>query len=118
VIRQGVDVVDIKRLQNALAQSPRLADRLFTEKERAYADSRSRPEEHLAARVAAKEATFKALGHGWPEISWRDVEVVSNGGPPALALRGKAAEFAGEAQASISLSHDAGIAIAQVILDG
>lgn len=118
MIRHGVDVVDIGRLEVALDRWPRLLDRLFTEKEKAYAHSRKRPAEHFAARVAAKEATFKAIGHGWPEVSWCDVEVVSGDGAPSLALRGKASELAGDSRPYVSLSHDGGIAIAQVILDG
>jgi holo-[acyl-carrier protein] synthase len=115
-IRVGVDVVDIARLGRALERYPRLADRLFTPREKLYARERARPVEHLAARVAAKEATFKALGYGWPRVSWLEVEVVSDRGRPSLVLTGRAAELARGETPSVSLSHDGGIAIAQVIL--
>lgn len=115
-IRVGIDIVDVARFERALERWPRLADRLFSPNEKLYAIERARSAEHLAARVAAKEATFKALGVGWPKVSWRDVQVVSDRGRPSLVLKGKAAELAGRSKAAVSLSHDGGIAIAQVML--
>ncbi len=88
----GIDLLEIERLERALARRPRLAERLFTEQERSYAASRARPGQHLAARFCAKEAVAKALGlQAW---SWLDVEVVSAGGPPAVRLHGAVAERA------------------------
>ncbi|MGZ5419872.1 MAG: holo-ACP synthase, partial [Solirubrobacterales bacterium] len=58
----GVDLLEIGRLERALERHPRLAERLFTERELSYARARARPGRHLAARFAAKEATVKALG--------------------------------------------------------
>ena len=81
MIRTGIDVVDIARFGAALESWPRLAERLFTDGERSYAATRLRPVESLAARFAAKEATFKALGEGWPALSWHQVEVVAGNGP-------------------------------------
>jgi holo-[acyl-carrier protein] synthase len=117
-ISVGIDLVDVARLEQALEQWPRLHERVFTDGERHYVQGRARPGQHLAARWAAKEATFKALGVGWPSISWHDVQVVplDEGRRPGLALSGKAAELAGDSYFSVSLSHDAGIAIAEVIL--
>ncbi len=117
MIRVGIDIVDIARLERVLARWPRMAERVFTAAERSYAESRSHPPEHLAARFAAKEATFKALGEGWPRLSWHEVEVISEGRRPRLRLSGKARELAGEVSASVSLAHDAGIAVAQVLLE-
>lgn len=115
----GVDIVDVARLERLLEQWPGMAARLFTDAERAYAGARQRSGQHLAARYAAKEATFKALGTGWPSIGWHDVEVVPGGGSkggPTLALTGAAAQHANGARAMVSLSHDGGLAIAQVLL--
>lgn len=112
----GVDIVDVARFERLLAEWPRMAGRLFTDAERSYSDARHRPAEHLAARYAAKEATFKALGTGWPAVAWHDVEVVPTARGPRLALRGRAAELAGGAGSMVSLSHDGGLAIAQVLL--
>jgi holo-[acyl-carrier protein] synthase len=58
----GIDLLEIGRLERALERRPRLAERLFTDGELAYARSRHRPGRHLAARFAAKEAALKALG--------------------------------------------------------
>jgi holo-[acyl-carrier protein] synthase len=104
-INVGVDMLEIERLERAIARRPRLAQRLFTDSERAYADARARPGEHLAARFCAKEAVAKALGlEAW---NFRDVEIVSNGGPPAVRLSGAAAERAASlgVEVSISLTH-------------
>jgi holo-[acyl-carrier protein] synthase len=117
MIRVGIDIVDIARLERVLARWPRMAEWVFTAGERSYAERRSRPGQHLAARFAAKEATFKALGEGWPRLSWHEVEVVSEGRRPRLRLSGRARELAGEAAASVSLAHDGGMAVAQVLLE-
>ena len=57
----GLDLLEIERLERALERRPRLAERLFTDAERAYAAARARPAQHLAARFCAKEAVAKAL---------------------------------------------------------
>ena len=70
----GIDLLEIERLERALDRTPRLAERLFTEAERAYAASRGRPGQHLAARFCAKEAVAKALGiESW---NFHEVEVI------------------------------------------
>ena len=70
----GIDLLEIDRLERALARRPRLAARLFTDTELAYAHSRPRPAMHLAARFCAKEAVVKALAlEVWNP---HDVEVV------------------------------------------
>jgi holo-[acyl-carrier protein] synthase len=118
VIRIGIDVVDIARLADRMQTWPRLANRLFTPGEQEYSLGKPNPAQHFAARFAAKEAAFKALGDGWPAVPWTDIEVVSGPSRPGLIFRGKAAELAGDCSALLSLSHDAGIAIAQVLLVG
>ena len=106
----GIDLIEIERVERALERRPRLAERLFTDAELAYARDRARPGRHLAARFAAKEAVIKALGQGLP---MRQIEVVS-GEPPQLRLHGRAAEVAGDAEIAISLTHsqDSAAAIA------
>ncbi len=101
----GLDLLDIGRLERALERRPRLANRLFTDGERAYAASRGRPGQHLAARFCAKEAVAKALGmRAW---SFLDVEVVAAGGPPQVRLHGSVARRAQElgVEVQISLTH-------------
>lgn len=117
MLETGVDVVDIARFDRLLKTWPRLEARLFTKGERLYACARRDPAQHLAVRFAAKEATFKALGSGWPYVGWHEVEVVSDGKRPKILLVGKARDLAGDARLSVSLSHDGGIALAQVAME-
>jgi holo-[acyl-carrier protein] synthase len=112
----GIDLLEIERLERALERRPRLAERVFTEAERAYADARARPGMHLAARFCAKEAVAKALGMtAW---SWRDVEVVATGAAPELRLSGGVAARAAElgVTASVSLTHTDATAGAVAVL--
>ncbi|HEY2772188.1 MAG TPA: holo-ACP synthase [Solirubrobacteraceae bacterium] len=101
----GIDLLEIERLERALERRPKLAERLFTEGERAYSAARARPGQHLAARFCAKEAVAKALGmSAW---SFQDIEVVGGDGPPEIRLHGRVAERAGElgVEIRISLTH-------------
>jgi holo-[acyl-carrier protein] synthase len=107
----GIDLLEIDRLERALARWPRLADRLFTEAERTYAAARARPAQHLAARFCAKEAVAKSLGiEGW---SFTEVEVLP-GRPPEVRLAGRAERRARDlgVDVSVSLTHSRGIAAA------
>ncbi len=98
----GLDLLEIDRLERALARRPRLAERLFTPAERAYAADRARPGQHLAARFCAKEAVAKALAlDGW---SFADVEVIATGGAPEVRLTGDAERRAAELGIEVSLS--------------
>lgn len=115
VVGVGVDVVDVARFARAAERTPRLLGRLLTDAEQAV----HRPE-RLAARFAAKEALAKALGVP-AGLQWHDAEVVSDGGRPRFALRGTVAAAAAGLGATawhLSLSHDAGIATAFVVLEG
>lgn len=101
----GVDILEIERLERALERRPRLAQRLFTDAERSYAAARARPGQHLAARFCAKEAVAKALAmESW---SFREVEVLGDGGPPEVRLSGAMAERAAElgVEVRVSLTH-------------
>ena len=114
IIGVGIDVVDIERFGQTLARTPAMRDRLFTETERGLGLA------SLAARFAAKEALAKALGAPG-DLAWHDAEVVSeSSGRPLLTLRGTVAARAAEVGAAhvhLSLSHDAGIASAVVVLE-
>lgn len=98
----GIDLIEIERVERALRRRPRLAERLFTEAERAYAAGRARPARHLAARFAAKEAVVKALG--LRSFTPLEIEVVA-GEPPTVRLRGAAARAAAGLRVEISLTH-------------
>ena len=110
-------------MREVLARTPRFRERVFTDGERAYCDSRgASAAQHYAARFAAKEAAFKALQTGWRDgLSWHDAEVVStNAGTPLLRLSGHARELfdaLGATHAHLSLSHTAEHAIAQLVFE-
>jgi holo-[acyl-carrier protein] synthase len=101
--------VDIGRFRTVLARRPGLAERLFTDRERAYAARHADPAPSLAARFAAKEAVMKALGVGIGAFRWTDVEVLSlASGQPSLQVRGAAMELAsqqGVGKWLVSLTH-------------
>lgn len=101
----GLDLIEIERLERALERRPRLAERLFTDDERAYAASRARPGPHLAARFCAKEAVAKALS--LEALNFKEIEVTGDGGPPGVRLHGVAAARAAVlgVQVQVSLTH-------------
>jgi len=102
-LRVGLDLLEISRLERALERAPRLAQRLFTDGELAYAAARARPAQHLAARFCAKEAVAKALA--MPAWNFREIEVVSDpDGVPSVLLHGSAAERAVELGVGVEIS--------------
>ncbi len=122
LVGHGVDLVDLDRIGALIERhGQRFIDRVFTNGEIAYADAGGRRRtERFAARFAAKEAVFKALGTGWRSgITWRDVEVIREpSGAPRVRLSGRCLEIAEERGATgwiISLSHTDRTAIASVI---
>src|ERR1044071_1714559 len=110
----GVDVVDLKRFEHALVRTPALKERLFAESER------DKPLRSLAGRFAAKEALIKALGDS-SGVEWHDMAVVNNElGNPSFALTGGTAAIVkrlGITRIHLTMSHDAGIAVANVVLE-
>jgi holo-[acyl-carrier protein] synthase len=125
VIAIGTDLVALDRFAASLGRwGDRLLERVFTEAERRECCAEGAAPAHtatrLAARFAAKEAVFKALGTGWGQgVGWRDVEVVGGGGqPPAVRLHGRAQAVARAQRVRrtlVSLSHERGYALAFVV---
>jgi holo-[acyl-carrier protein] synthase len=115
IVGVGIDVVDISRFAESLGRTPDLRDRLFTPGETGLGIA------SLAARFAAKEAVAKALGAPGT-LHWHDAEVVSEeSGRPIMTMRGTVlarANDLGVTSCHLSLSHDAGIASAVVVLEG
>jgi holo-[acyl-carrier protein] synthase len=114
VIGVGVDLVDLERIARLLAAKGEQAmQRFFTDGERAYLGSRPEPTGHAAARIAAKEAVYKALQSlpGARGVGWREIEVVRDpDGRPAIRLHGLAAQLAkeqGGLAVQVSLTHSA-----------
>jgi len=119
----GIDVVDVARVGRILGRKGRRAlERLLTEAERAYCLEQPEPARHVAVRLAAKEAAFKAFhsaGAG-RMISWREIEVQRQPqGDPSLRLHGRAQQCAVDlhlARVLVSLSHSHTQAVAIVLL--
>ena len=120
----GVDLVAVARIERMISHvGDRALERLLTADERSYCLGMAFPARHVAARVAAKEAVYKAL-QGTEDargISWRDIEVVrDSAGRPSVRLHGRAGPRLGELggkQVLLSLTHtdDLAAAIAVVV---
>lgn len=124
ILGVGNDILDVARVRRQIrSDGPDIREQLFTPGEIRYCEGKRYPARHYAARFAAKEAFFKALGKGQRDgLSWRDVEVIPDpAGKPEIVLSGealRAAERLGVAHALLSLSHTANLAMASVILEG
>ena len=115
----GVDLVQIERIERAAKRyGRRFLERIFTEREIQYCFESGERYDSLAARFAAKEALFKALGLGWGGgLRWQDVEVINDSlGKPDVLLHGKARDLVGKGKVLVSVSHTTQQAIAMVVL--
>ncbi len=123
IVGTGVDIAETSRIGQSLSKhGERFAKRIFTPNEIAYCDRFKNRAERYAARFAAKEAAFKALGTGWREgVRWLDVEITHlPSGKPELRLTGRARELArelGVARTAVSISHSDRYVVAQVIFE-
>jgi holo-[acyl-carrier protein] synthase len=123
IVGTGIDIAEVPRIRDTMARfGARFVERVFTEGEIRYCESKANRVERYAARFAAKEAGMKALGTGWNfGVRWRDIEVARKpGSRPTLVFHGKAAEFAarlGTKNVALSLTHTAEQAMAFVILE-
>ena len=123
IIGIGIDIVEVYRIRETIARTPRFAERVYTAIEREYCESKGvAAAQSYAARFAAKEAFLKALKTGWRgKITWQDIEVVSDAdGVPTLNITGEAANILKERGATrvhISISHTTDHAVAEVILE-
>ena len=122
VLGIGIDLVEVRRIAGAIErQGAAFLMRSFTDRERAYCESKANAAEHFAARFAAKEAVSKAFGTGVGErIGFLDIEVVNQqSGSPSIVLLGKAkmlSDARGVTEVLVSLSHTAQMAVASVVL--
>ena len=123
IVGTGIDIVEVPRVAQAIERfGDRFLQRIFTAGEIEYCRSKRNAAERFAARFAAKEAALKAIGTGWKKgVAWTDVEVRREpGGRPTIHFSGGAAKHAsalGTKRVSLSLSHTAELATAQVILE-
>jgi len=123
IIGVGIDNVQSKRMKEMLLKwADRVENRVFDEEELEYSKAKGETHLHLAARFAAKEALFKALGKGLSEgMTWTDVTVLNDEkGKPSLHLKRKARDIADEMgvlRIHVSLTHTDECAVAVVILE-
>ena len=116
----GVDIVDVERMKFALVRTPRIRQRLFTEREISYCEKFRFAERHYAGRWAAKEAVTKALGCGL--IQWNGVEVIRRRRrAPTIRIFGKIEKFANmigirEEELQISIAHSELSAVAVCVV--
>lgn len=124
MIGLGVDLCQIDRIEAAIRQNGRFLERYYSAQEREYLAQRGQAFAQSAAGMfAAKEAFLKALGVGLSGgVAMADVSVIHDSlGCPAYAPgeRARAAlEARGARAAHLSISHDAGVAVAVCVLDG
>ena len=121
IIGIGTDIIEVERVQKAIAKEA-FKKKIFTDNEIAYCEAQHN-DESFAARFAAKEAFFKALGTGWREgMGITEVEISNDKlGKPQIFLSGKAKEVfeqKGGKTIHLSLSHIKLQAIAFVVLEG
>jgi len=124
IIGTGIDIVEIARFRKILTGTgERFLNRVFTPYEQGFCLARRDSAPHFAARFAAKEAVFKALGTGWAKgVSWLDVEVYRyEHSAPLILLHGTASTLAaskGVTQIHLSLTHSDNYAAATAIIEG
>ena len=118
----GIDMIEVDRVGGKISKENGFREMVFSPSEIDYCESKANPQEHYAARFAAKEAFFKALGSGWKsQTAFHEVEVSHDGqGKPMINLLGQSArtleEIAG-ARIFVSLSHLKRYASAIVIIE-
>ena len=109
VLGLGIDIIEIARIKKSIDNyGDKFLDKVFTDEEIKYCNSKFNKFQHYAARFAAKEAVYKALASGWQEgLRWKDIEIQNdNSGMPSIKPSGKLKTFLSEnTQLRISISH-------------
>ncbi|MFL9484593.1 holo-ACP synthase [Chitinophagaceae bacterium LWZ2-11] len=118
----GIDMIEVDRVAANINKDAGFRELVFSQKEIDYCEPKTNKFEHYAARFAAKEAFFKAIGTGWLDgTAFNEVEVTNNDmGKPEIILLGKTKETVavwGIIKISVSLSHLKSIASAVVIIE-
>ena len=113
ILGQGIDIIEVSRIAKAIERwGDDFLKHVFTDQEIAYARKRRFPDQHFAARFAAKEAVLKAIGEN-ADIGWKDIEIINqHSGKPSCIFHNK--EFS--PKILISLSHTKEYAVASAII--
>ena len=120
----GVDVVDVTRFRVVIGKwREKIIARLFSAEEQKYCLKKKDPVPHFAVRFAAKEAFVKAMGTGFRgSAAPKDIEVgTETSGKPFIRVSGragKAMKAMGADRIHLSMSHEKGMGIALVVLEG
>jgi holo-[acyl-carrier protein] synthase len=123
IISIGIDITEVYRMRETIARTPRFAERVFTEREREYCESKGvAAAQSYAARFAAKEAFLKALKTGWRgKITWHDIEITNDAdGVPSMSVQGEARRILDEMggpRIHLSIAHTTEHAVAYVVLE-
>ena len=122
IIGIGTDIIQTARIEKGL-ESTGFKEKIFSRGEISYCEKRANKFEGFAARFAAKEAFFKALGTGWRGgIAFNEVEVINDElGKPSIRLLGETSLIVQKHNIKnihVSLSHVKEMAVAMVILEG
>jgi holo-[acyl-carrier protein] synthase len=118
----GIDIIEVERVENQISNSSGFRETIFTKREIEYCESKKNKAQHYAARFAAKEAFFKAMGTGWRDgMAFIEIEILNNDlGKPEVFLHGKTKEVS-EKQAinniHVSLSHIKNLVTAIITLE-
>jgi holo-[acyl-carrier protein] synthase len=118
----GIDMIEVERIAEKISKEGGFRELVFSKTEIDYCESKKHKAEHYAARFAAKEAFFKALGSGWAEnTSFNEVEIMNDKhGKPEINLAGQTLETInamGIKNIFVSLSHIKKVASAIVIIE-
>ena len=118
----GTDLIEVDRIAEKISKESGFRELLFSANEIAYCEPRTNKFECYAARFAAKEAFFKALGTGWLEgTAFNEIEITHNAaGKPELTFLGDTAQIIqamGFSNILVSLSHIKTMASAVVIIE-
>lgn len=121
IVGVGVDIVEIRRIKEAIERNDSFIEKLFCKEEIEYFKSRNMRPEYVAGRFAAKEAVAKALGTGFRGFNFRDIVIDRTAlGKPVVVLKGKArlvAQRNGNCKMHLSISHGEDNAIAYAVME-
>ena len=123
IVSTGIDIIEVYRIRETIERTPRFVERVFTEREREYCESKgAAAAQSYAGRFAAKEAFLKAVKTGWRgKISWHDIEIHNDeNGAPFVKIQGETERIMknlGADTIHISISHTNEHATAQIILE-